>query len=680
MVADPRKLRPGELCRLLNSTTLGEVISERQLLRHRNRAGLRIGDGQHVDLLRYVGWLVEQTHAPKPEFEVDPYEELKDRARARNAALSLAGRDIGELPEVVNPQRKARAQDDFQFFCEEYFHTTFHHPWSDDHLKVIRKIQKAVIEGGLFAMAMPRGSGKSSLCEVACIWALLFGHRQFVCLIGSDEGHAAEMLESIKTELEGNDLLLEDYPEVVYPIRALDGIANRCSGQLYQGERTHISWTAKEIVLPTMPASPASAAVIKVAGLTGRIRGMKHKRADGQTVRPSLVVLDDPQTDESARSLSQCAQRESILAGAVLGLAGPGQKISGIMPCTVIRPGDMADRILDRDKHPQWQGERTKMIYSFPTNEKLWEEYAQLRADGLRAELGLYNATAFYIEHQTEMDAGARIARPARFNEDEASAIQHAMNLRLQNEAAFFAEYHNEPLPEAVPFSTLLSAEDIAAKLNRMPRATVPSSCTQLTAYIDVQVNLLYYLVCAWTEDFSGYVIDYGSYPDQRRDYFTLRDANPTLLSVAPGTAQEGAIFAGLQGLTADLLGREWQQEGGGILRIGACLIDANWRASTDTVYEFCRRSTFGGVLMPSHGRYVGAASVPFAEYKRQPGERVGHNWRIPSTYGKRACRHVTYDTNYWKTFCFRPPCRGYGRPELSVDLRDGAQPAPVIV
>jgi len=77
--------------------------------------------------------------------------------------------------------------------------------------------------------------------------------------------------------------------------------------------------TAKEIVLPTIPGSRASGAIIKVAGLTGRIRGMKYKRADGQTVRPSLVVLDDPQTDESARSLSQCATRESTLAGAVLG-------------------------------------------------------------------------------------------------------------------------------------------------------------------------------------------------------------------------------------------------------------------------------------------------------------------------------------------------------------------------
>jgi len=354
---DPRRLRPGELCRLLNSTPLGEVINERQLYRHRTRAGFRIGDGRHVDLFRYVAWLVHTRHEPKPKPDRDPYETLKERARARNAALSLAGRDIGELPDVVNPERKEKASRDFRFFCEAYFPQTFHLAWSPDHLKVIAKIEQAVLHGGLFAMAMPRRSGKTTICECACIWAVLFGHREFVCLIGSDEGHAMDMLGSIKTELDGNDLLLEDFPEVVYPIQCLDGIANRCSGQLYRGQRTHIGWTAREIVLPTIPGSAASGAIIKVAGLTGRIRGMKYKRADGKTVRPSLVVLDDPQTDESARSLSQCATRESILAGAVLGLAGPGKKISGIMPCTVIRPGDMADNILNREKHPEWNGE-----------------------------------------------------------------------------------------------------------------------------------------------------------------------------------------------------------------------------------------------------------------------------------------------------------------------------------
>src|SRR5690606_27591863 len=213
-------------------------------------------------------------------------------------------------------------------------------------LKVIAKIEPAVLRGGLFAMAMPRGSGKTTICECACIWAVLYGHHDFVCLIGSDEGHAMDMLDSIKMELDGNDLLLADYPEVIYPIQSLDGIANRCSGQLYQGERTHIGWTAKEIVLPTMPDSPASGAIIKVAAMTGRMRGMTYTRADRKSVQPSLVALDDPQTDESARALTHCATRAADPAGTLLRLGRPGEKISGIMPCTVIRPGDMSDNIL----------------------------------------------------------------------------------------------------------------------------------------------------------------------------------------------------------------------------------------------------------------------------------------------------------------------------------------------
>jgi hypothetical protein len=66
-VIDPRKLRPSELCRLLNSTPLGEVINERQLHRHRTRAGLRLGNTTSIDLVCYVAWLVQARHAPKPE-------------------------------------------------------------------------------------------------------------------------------------------------------------------------------------------------------------------------------------------------------------------------------------------------------------------------------------------------------------------------------------------------------------------------------------------------------------------------------------------------------------------------------------------------------------------------------------------------------------------------------------
>ena len=117
--------------------------------------------------------------------------------------------------------------------------------------------------------------------------------------IGATESAALELLDSLKTELEVNERLAEDFPEVCYPVAQLEGIANRCAGQLYKGERTRITWTSNEIVLPTVEGSRASGIIVRVAGITGRIRGMKFKRSDGRSVRPSLVIIDDPQTSES---------------------------------------------------------------------------------------------------------------------------------------------------------------------------------------------------------------------------------------------------------------------------------------------------------------------------------------------------------------------------------------------
>ncbi|MBM3983654.1 MAG: hypothetical protein FJ304_25960, partial [Planctomycetes bacterium] len=304
-----------------------------------------------------------------------------------------------------------------------------------------------------------------------------------------------------------------------------------------------------------------------------------------------------------------------------------------------------------RDKHPEWNGERTKMVYTFPTDETLWKKYAELRAASLREGREGVEATEFYRANREVMDAGSRVAWPARFNHDELSGLQHAMNLRLQDEAAFFAEYQNEPLLEEVAGDDELTADQIAGKFNRRGRGEVPLGCGRLTAFIDVQGSLLFWVVCGWEDDFTGYVLDYGAWPDQRRPYFTLREANPTLAIATGAAGIEGAIYQGLEKLTAVILGRDWPRDDGAVLRAERCLIDANWGTCTDVVYQFCRESAHASVVTPCHGRFVGASSQPFSEYKRRPGDRVGHHWRIPNVQGKRAVRHVLFDTNFWKSF-----------------------------
>lgn len=654
MTINSKKMKPVELVRLLNSTELGTVMTPAKLYRDFTAAGYRVAsaeDSRCLSFYRYVAWIVDRHNTPVEQRAARGYAAHREAAAQRQADQSLAGRDIGELPEVADPDRKEACRTDFRRFCETYFPEVYSLEWSDDHLRAIDRIQKSVLEGGLFALAMARGSGKSSLTESAAIWAMAYGHREFVVIIGASEGAALEMLDSIKTELEVNEHLAEDFPEMVYPIACLEGIANRCAGQLYKGERTRIAWTASEIVLPTIVGAASSGAVVRVAGITGRIRGMKYKRPDGRTVRPEFVIVDDPQTSESAGSAEQTRKRVRVLAGDVLGLAGPGRKIAGVMPCTVIRPGDMAEQMLDRAKHPEWNGERCKMLYRFPKNDELWNHYADLRADELRERGTFAKATEFYRRHRAEMDEGAVVAWPARYNHDEISAVQHAMDLKLTDEAAFWAEYQNEPLAEDLGTEEQLTVDGISDRVNGHPRRSVPVSATHLTAFIDVQKTMLFYVVCAWDDDFTGRVIDYGGWPDQRRRFFTLADAHPTLQSVFPRNGLEGCLYGGLKKLTGEIVGREYARDDGAAMRIEKCLVDANWGQSTDTVYQFCRESEFASVLTPSHGKYIGASSKPMSEYKRAVGDRVGFNWRMPNVRGKRAVRHVVYDTNFWKSF-----------------------------
>jgi predicted ATP-dependent protease len=103
-------------------------------------------------------------------------ERMANNLKAKNKER-LSAQEIGPLPEVVNPERKAIAATNFKFFCEQYFPDIFYLAWSEDHLRVIAKIEKSVLEGGLFAFAMPRGSWKSALTMAAAVWAIFTGAR-----------------------------------------------------------------------------------------------------------------------------------------------------------------------------------------------------------------------------------------------------------------------------------------------------------------------------------------------------------------------------------------------------------------------------------------------------------------------------------------------------------------------
>lgn len=624
----------------------------------------------------------EPTPAPttrkrKPETDAQKADKAKRRQAAwrdRYHREAEAGREIGPLPAIKNKKRRQQCEADLERALRIYFPRRFSLPFSRDHKKVIESIEQAAREGLLLAVAMPRGSGKTTICESAAILVVLFGWHKYVAIVAATQQHAKKRIESIKGELRANPKLLADFPEAVYPIRQLNNITQRARGQRLANVPTNILWEAERVVLPTVEGSPSSGGCLESAGLIGAVRGMALG-TDGEIRRPTFCLVDDPQTRRSARSATQTDERVRVINSEILYLSGPGERrISCVMPCTVIEPGDLADQFLDREKHPEWRGITTQMLDSMPIDTELWDQYAQLRHEELVDGGTGKKARAFYKKNRKAMDAGAVVAWPERIEEGDLSALQSAMDRYYRDREAFFAEFQNDPAAAHRSTATdELAPARISAKLGTWPRGVVDPSAIATTAFIDVQKEALYYCVCAWSERMTGQVVEYGTWPEQPGQYHTLANLRRTLSKKYPGRQLEGRLRGGLDDLAADLSSR---------YTIARGLVDAAWGLSRDTVYDFCTRNA--SIWWPYHGRYIGPGRRPMREWTTAAGDlptalarrssAEAAHWRSPRPE-PRVCRHVLSDVNWWKSYTMNRLAAAIGDPgSLSLYQPEGAE------
>lgn len=169
--------------------------------------------------------------------------------------------------------------------------------------------------------------------------------------------------------------------------------------------------------------------------------------------------------------------------------------------------------------------------------------------------------------------------------------------------------------------------------------------------YTDVQKSALFYTVVAFDDSFTCSVVDYGTYPPQRERFFTLAKLKDTLQKMYPNGTLESQLYSGLTDLMTEMLEKRYEREDGALIGIDKAMIDANWGVSTEIIYQFIRQFKMGGLIYPSHGKYIGAGSKPITDYTKKSGDNIGLNWYIPANRGKGAVRHVVYDTNFWKSF-----------------------------
>ena len=245
--------------------------------------------------------------------DAERYERKKVSAAARSRSEAAAGKEIGPIPPPADPERRAACEFDLQLYCETYHGGKFPLMWSPSHLDLIAALQRAVLVGEKRAIGFPRGTGKTTLDETAVEWGTSYGHRRLAVLVASEEGKATDSLEAIKKDLETNDLLLADFPEIVIPIRRLNRTPQKARGQIFEGQPTYIEWGANEIVFASIPGSKASG-VHRRRGSDGLSRPRHQAHAAEWRDPAALInwptravpVLPDPPHTSRGRAGQRC--------------------------------------------------------------------------------------------------------------------------------------------------------------------------------------------------------------------------------------------------------------------------------------------------------------------------------------------------------------------------------------
>ena len=437
--------------------------------------------------------LASRAGATKPSTQLG-----RDREKAKRES------EIVHRP-CANPQRRKECLADPKLFLKTYFPDRFYNPFASHHIEIINGIANCAIEGGDQAIAAPRGDGKTEICAAMMVWAILAELVRFPVIVAATGDFALKIFKDIKSHFENNELLAADFPEVCDYVKDLEGAPSRANKQHNGGKRTRIVWTQSEVIFPTVEGSPYGGVAIAYKGLDAAIRGIKVR---GQ--RPDFVLIDDPETRESAKSDHQIRERTIAIDRDIAGLAGPDKPLARVMLTTLQNRQSLSYTFTDPALRPSWHGKRFSMVVKFPTNVDMWTEYVALRQGDQKEETD--KATEYYLANREAMDDGAEVSNPHRFKPGEISALQSFYN-RVADLGwpAVNAELQNDPDDDAVDDQTTITAHTVRTRMSGLKRAELPKAeGVKIVCGIDIGKYYSHWVKVAIYGHAVCNVIDYG--------------------------------------------------------------------------------------------------------------------------------------------------------------------------
>jgi hypothetical protein len=553
-----------------------------------------------------------------------PPTDERDKDAARKRAKRSKSAEI-TIPKCANPARRQAALADAERFLLTYFADRYTIEFGPHHKRMIAAIVECAKHGLKQAIAAPRGCGKSEIVKGLNVYLVLAGIVRFPVIIAATGQLARRLFQDFRQKIATNDLLFADFPEVCAPVRALEGAPQRAARQHVNGELTHIVWTSSDYVrLPDVPGSPYGGVKMTYFGLDSAFRGCN---IDGD--RPDFGIIDDPETEESARSEGQISDRENKLDKDIAGLKSQDGRLGLAMLTTVQNTICLSYRYTDRNIKPAWNGFRLGLVVKWPTNMDLWNDYIAIRqknqADG---DQHGREAVEFYLNHQAAMELGAEMLTPhfvpsyADGHQLVYSSLQAAFDqIAATSIDAFRSEYQNDPTPEDAPDTVGLTAGKVASRISGLRQGEYHEDSEHVTVGIDIGKYYSHWCKIAWWGNAVGNVIDYGVME------------TPGMIQAVDAKGVMAALLPALHQWRSDILA-----DG----KLDFCFIDSG--DYSDAVYEFVRQ--VGG--------------TPFAAAKgwdsgrfRQPKEPTNDKKPFNECYAARlpAERIWLYHvhTEYWK-------------------------------
>ena len=504
----------------------------------------------------------------------------------------LHGRQREKLSEVTrgrckNKKLRKRLEADPPAWLAWYFSEAYALEFGKVHLDMIERGLYAIEHGGKTVTAAPRGTGKSAIHWGLALYRLATRRGEFPAIVPWEARAVRRALRFWKNALCSNERFAADYPELCAPFVKCKQNSQRLVSLIWKDTKKNTG--ARLLVSEGLIILPDSRGVLGSTTINGNPRGLNHSTEDGKILRPTLVIIDDPQDREAANSPSQVQSIISQIDSDVLGMGGPGRKVAALMACTIIRKHDAASHYLS---NPQWDAARIPLITAWPTNRKLWDKWNEVRITGEDQKDGGAAARKFYRQNKADLLHGFEVSWHERFDRErkQPDAYFAAMwDFYEMGEAAFMAEMQNDP-PSDVGTQYRLTVEIVTSHTMPLARLQLPASAGIFTAMIDINRIGLHWAAAGFDQLMTSHVSAYGRWPANGGELWAKN---------APELQRKQAIFAGVKSLCDALAATTFRRDGKRTLP-RLVLIDRGFEP--DVVHKFCTAAAYPFTVFPSRG------------------------------------------------------------------------------